>query len=97
MARTGKGEVKSKTFFLGYLEISSPPPPLSCMVVLFDSLKISNFPVVSDVFERICKPDDSYTVVGTTNTSRIVSGKYQALLGLSKTIFFLWLMKIYRV
>lgn len=68
------------------------------MSVLLDSIKIPNFPVVSDVFERICVSDDSYIIMGTTNASRIVSGKYQALLGLSKIFFFfLWLRKIYRV
>lgn len=90
MTRTGKGEVKSKAFLLYYLEISSPPPS-SCISVLLDSIKISSFPVVSDVFERISNPDDSYIIMGTHNANRRVSGKYQTLLGLSQTIFFLWL------
>lgn len=88
MARAGKREVKSKTFLLCFLEISSSPPPSSCMSVLFDYIKISNFPAVSDVFERICIPDNSFIIMGTTNAGRIMSGKYQALLGLNKPFSF---------
>lgn len=66
--------MKSKAFFSfiwKYLPLFHPP---SCMSVLLDSIKRFSFPVVSDIFERICVPDDFYIIMGTNNSEWEISG-----------------------